>query len=143
MNHTLKVRETIDEEEIKSILLDDEIYDRITDDFCPDKEDYVLYKQAKFIGGYVDGKIVGLVIHHDREIHMQVLKQFRREHKRDLLHQAIELIDDDRIYAEIPALFPSVIEFAKQEGFKEDKIIKDCYLKNGKTYDTHIMVYEK
>lgn len=142
MKPILKVRDTTDEKEITSILLDEEIYDRISDDSSPNREDYVLYKKARFIGAYLDGKIIGLVIHHDRRMHMQILKPYRSK-GHFLIRKAISMIDDDRIYAKIPSRYQSVIDFARLEGFKEERVIKNNYVKKGKTYDTHIMVYEK
>lgn len=129
-------------EEIKSILTDPEIYDRITDDDCPSREDYEFSDPfgSQYFGGYVDGRLIGVVIHHDGEIHVNILKDFRREHKSELLREALKRIDRDEVRAEIPSLFPSIIQFAKDEGFREERIVKDGYRKNGKTYDTLIMV---
>lgn len=139
----LEIKEVSDPEEIKAIILDDEIYDRITDDTCPKKEDYVFDSiGAQFFGGYLDGKLIGLVIHHDGEIHVNILKEYRKDYKTELVRGAFNKIDRPNVWAEIPLLFPSIIKFAEDEGFKQEKVIKDGFLKNGKTYDTVIMVKE-
>ncbi len=142
---SLEIRDVTDEEEIKSILTDEEIYGRITHDDCPDRKDYIFRDpfESRFIGGYVDGKIIGLVVYHDNKIHVNVLKPYRKVYKRELLRGSLGMIDAPVIFAEIPSLFPQIIVFAESEGFREIDVIKGGFKKNGKSYNTHIMVYEK
>ncbi len=145
MNRTLEVRETTSLNEITSILLDDEIYERLADDDCPKREDFQFMDpfHSQYFGGYVDGQLMGMIIHHDGKIHVNILKDFRKEYKSEFLRKALSMIDRSRIYAEIPDLYPSIIAFAKSEGFREESVIKNKFRKNGVAYDTHIMVYEK
>lgn len=139
----IEVRKVTDPEEIKTILTDPEIYDRITDDKCPSRDKYVFNDAgAEFYGGYLGDKLIGIVIDHDGQIHVNILKDYR-QHKREFLRAVLSRIDRDRIFAKVPSLFPSIIQWAKEEGFKEERVIKDGYLKNGKSYDTHIMVFVK
>ena len=136
---SLEIKEVTDPEEILSILLDEEIYERISDDDSPSREDYVFRSMGgKFYGGYVDGRLVGLIAHHGNQIHVNLLKGYRH-YKRDLWHGVKERLAPP-VYAKIPSLFPAIIEFAKSEGFTLDTVIKDAYKKNGDTYDIHVMV---
>lgn len=145
MASNLEIREVTDPGEITSILTDQEIYDRIADDNCPPREQFKLHDPfgSQYFGGYADGKLIGLIIHHDGKIHVNILKDFRKAHKREFLRSVLSRIESGRIWCEIPGLFPQIVRFAEDEGFREEKIIKDKYVKNGKHYDTHVMVYAK
>lgn len=142
---SLEILEVRNLAEVKAILTDEEIYDRIADDDCPSREEYEFVDpfHAEYIGGYLDGKLIGLVIHHDGEIHVNILKDYRKQFKSELLRGALQRINRAKVWAEIPSLFPSIIQFAKDEGFREDRVIKGGFQKHGKTYDTHILVYER
>lgn len=142
-NTLLTVKDVTDIEEIKSIILDPEIYDRITDDKCPALSKYEFSDPfgCRYIGGYLDGKLFGLLICHDDEIHFQVMKPYRKGNPKSLfLQRAIEMLGK-AVTAEIPALYPEVIHFAKQEGFREERIIKNGFRKHGKNHDKYILVH--
>lgn len=127
--------------EIKQVLLDEEIYDRITDDNSPLREDYELPKEyINYIGGYVHGEIASLFIVHEKRMHFMVLKKYRK-HARELLKESFKLWPRS-VYVVIPTLHKSVINFAKKFGFKHMGIEKDSHIKNGKLYDCHKLHYE-
>lgn len=126
-------------EDIDRVLFDDDIYDRTTDDNCPPKEDVnIPYDLALYVGGYVNGRIASLYIVHGDKMHFMVLKGCRA-HARELLEESIRF-HPQRVYCEIPALYMSVINFAKKNGFTETKINKNKHLKNGKLYNIHTLV---
>ena len=128
--------------DIEHILLDDDIHDRITDDNCPDRGDFQIpFKGCIYIGGYIEGHIASLfIVHNDNKMHFMVIKQHRR-HAKELLAASFKMWPHD-VYVEIPVLYRSVINFAKNFGFVEMEIKKDDHLKNGKTYDCHKLSYE-
>ena len=95
-----------------------------------------------YIGGYLENKIISLFVVHDFELgnlaHFQVLKDYRM-YARGLIKLSLELFNK-KVYVRIPALYQSVINFAKHSGFKEISVEKNGILKNGQYYDRTIMV---
>ena len=119
----------------------DELYDRITDDNCPPKEEFKLPSEGyEAVGGYVDGKIASLFMVHDKKMHFMVLKPFRK-FARELLDASFK-VWPYTVYCEIPSLYKTVINFAKRYGFKETKLELLAHKKNGKLYDIHTLEYE-
>lgn len=126
---------------IRKVILDKEIYDRIGDDNSPPREEFKIpIDGGNFIGGYVDNKIASLFVVHGKKMHFMVLKDFR-EHARELLQASFMLWPRD-VYIEVPTLYRSVINFAKNFGFKEGDVKKNAHLKNGKLYDCQRLTYE-
>lgn len=133
----MKVIETKDLEDIKKVLCHPEIYRCISDDYCPESSEFEPPLSARYIAGYVDGDIIGLMIYHNMKeglkCHIQVLPEYRKEYAREFAEMV--LVKDVDVYSEIPACYPNVIRFAKSFGFKEIGTIKDSHLKNGVNYD--------
>lgn len=136
-------------EEINKIVLDDWIYDRCSDDNCPDKEkirDKNLYKDWFCVGCYQEENIIGLIgIHnseHGPKIHIHMLKAYR-EHALKFATQTVKGLISiyGEFWAEIPKLYPDVLKFSEKVGFKEVRLIKNNYLKNGQLHDVHLMRY--
>ena len=127
-------------EDVKTVIYDDEIYDRITDDNCPPKKEFVLPESGYVaVGGYV-GDIASLFMVHGDKMHFMVIKEYRK-HSKDLLDLSFELYPRN-VYCEIPSLYRSVINFALNYGFKETAISKLIYRKNGLFYNVHRLEYE-
>lgn len=127
--------------DIETVIFDAEIYERISDDNCPPKEKFkVPFNDAEYIGGYVEGEIASLFVVHDKKMHFMVLKKFRK-YARELLNASFCMRPKD-VYCVIPSLYPEVINFAKNYGFKQTAVHKNAHLKNGILYDNHILVYE-
>lgn len=138
--------ELIDPEEAVSILTDPEVYDRIKDDEFPEEPptDRNVWPppESIYYGGFVDGELASVSIVHPTEnggqFHFQVLKPYR-EHKRELLRQALEYYRDWNLWCEIPDLYPGVLKLAKEFGFREVEVLSDHYVKNGQRYDSRIL----
>ena len=127
--------------DIRKVILNKEIYDRISDDNSPKKEDFIIpYDSSNFIGGYISGKIASLFIVHGKKMHFMVLKEFRK-YSKELLEASFVLWPRS-VYVEIPSLYQSVINFSKNFGFKEFDILRNGHLKNGVSYDCHKLLYE-
>jgi len=127
--------------DVERIILDDEIYDRITHDDCPPKERFVLPKNGYIaIGGYLDGKIASLYMVHGSKMHFMVLKCYRK-YSRQLLDSAMNFYSLP-VYCEIPTLYRSVINFAKKAGFVLSEIKEKSYLKNGKLYNVEVLKWD-
>jgi hypothetical protein len=126
--------------DIQAVILNDEIYDRITDDNCPPASEFdIPYEEAEYIGCYLCGRIAGLFVVHDDKMHFMVLKQYR-PWASDLLKACFEYRPQS-VYVEIPLLYKSVINFAKRNGFVEI-YSSGKHLKNGVEYDTKKLIYE-
>lgn len=128
-------------DDICIILYDDEIYDRVTDDNCPKKEDFNLpdISNIDVLGGYIDNKIVGLFMVHDSKLHFMVLKKHRK-YARSFLQKCLKLYEKP-VYCEIPVLYNCVINFAKKSGFKLIAILKDAHTKNNKKFNVYKLLY--
>ena len=132
-------------EDAKKIILDDEVYDRISDDICPNKETLIFPENLLYIGGYVDDQIVSAAVVHGSEYgdmaHFQVLKDYRLRYARELLEKTLKLCPRP-LYAEFPSLYKPYMNFVKKLGFKEIEMKKNEFLKNGNVYDIHVLVLE-
>lgn len=130
--------------DIVEVMFDPEIFDRTNPDGTVQVKPCDLYKANfdgwNFIGGYVDGKIASLFIVKDRQMHFWVLKPFRK-YSRELLDRSFGLWPYD-VWCKIPSLYKTVINFAKNYGFEETDIEPDCYSKDGKLYDMHILEFK-
>lgn len=131
-------------EDIARIMFDDEIFDRTNaDGIRRPKLDEFYSKDLSgwtFIGTYINGAIAGLFIMNCGQLHFWVLKEFRR-HAKELLDAGFECWRADA-WCEIPALYKSVINFAKNYGFHEMGTKKGCFMKNGVLYDSKVLRYK-
>ena len=131
--------------EAAKVILDPEIYDRITDDNSPQLTELDLAKLGvDYFGGYVDDKIVAVTtferFREGVKVHFQVLKDYRH-YARDLLEKSLSG-QSGAVYAHIPACFMTTINFAKHQGFKLVNIEPKCYLKYGANHDRHLLKRE-
>ena len=139
------VKQTIDIDEIRSILCNPAIYDTITDDNSPLAKDFKppINDDYLYIGGYVKGNIIALMVYHKyldgNKCHVQVLPDFRRKHAKDFGEQSLLFRGTLPLYAVIPDLYQNVLDFALFFGFKIiDKKLNSC-VKDGKSYNDNIL----
>ncbi len=129
-------------QDIGIVILDEEIYDRISDDNCPPREEFLVESffniDMDILGGYIEGNIASLFMVHDKRMHFMVLKKYRR-YSRELLAESLKGYPHD-IYVKICSKYKPVINFAKNNGFKEILIEPKTYLKNGCLYDDHTLI---
>ena len=141
------VKETINISDIKSVLCNADIYDTISgdnahliDEFEPPINDDYLY-----IGGYIKGEIIALMVYHKyldgNECHVQVLPEHRKEHAIKFGEQVLLFKGVLPLYATIPSKYMNVLNFAKLNGFNIIKTIKGSYLKGGKYFDEYVLKY--
>ena len=142
------VKQTTNIAEIKRILCEPVIYDTITADNCPSVEDFEppINKDYKYVGGYVNSKIIGVMVYHKyldgNECHVQVLPDFRKEYAIKFGEQVLSFRGHSPLYAEIPTLYKNVLDFALINNFEIIDTIKNDYVKNGKTYDINVLRYK-
>lgn len=141
----MDIRETRDETEIKKIILDDSVFYRVTDDTCRDFKYFEIPEDYQFIGGYVGGEIIGLMVYHLKNkklmCHFMVLAEYRNKYAKELARMALNFgrAKNASIYAEIPTLFKETIFFAKSVGFKLVDTIDKARKINGKLYDLKVL----
>ncbi len=142
------VKETTNLDDIKAVLCNPAIYDTITDDNSPLIEDFEppIDDEYYYVGGYVKGEIAALMVYHKyldgNECHVQVLPEYRKEHAKQFGEQALLFRGTLPLYAEIPALYKNVLDFALKNNFRVIKTKEDGYIKNGVKYLINVLRYE-
>lgn len=138
------VKETRDVGEIRSILCDPAIYDTITADgdieageFEPPLDGH------RYLGGYIDGQIFGLMVYHKNEdinyCHVQVLKSHRADHAREFGYRVLAEREKGDLYAIIPECYENVLSFAESFGFEVIAAKQGSYQKGGQTFDDYVL----
>lgn len=138
-------KRSIDEKLVGKILRDPIIYEAISGDNSPPR---ITYKPNIRIGIYVivykDDIPIGLGITEKKSaahytVHYQVLPDHRGE---NALAGALECLNwvwrntqAIKVTAEVPSLYPNVIEFGLSCGFKIEGTNKNSYIKKGKVFD--------
>ena len=136
---------TSNREEIDSILKHPEIYETITDDNCIDSKycDIPINDEYQYIGGYVNNKIIAIMVYHKykdgNKCHVQVLPEYREQYALQFGEQSLLFRGTQPLYAEIPLLYTNVLDFAFRFGFKVIETKEQDYCKNGKFYDLKIL----
>ncbi len=141
------LKKTTSIDDIKSILCNPAIYDTITEDNSPLAEDFTpVFEDHLYIGGYVKGEIIALMVYHKHldgnKCHVQVLPEFRKEYALKFGEQSLLFRGTLPLYAVIPDLYKNVLEFAKHFGFKVIDKKLNSYVKNGKSYNDNILRFE-
>ena len=131
-------RETKNIDEIKSILFDDEIWNRVKADNCNSE----FIEDCKYIGCYLDGKIVGVGMYHQVEdftmCHMNILKEHRKTIGLEFGKEALKHSPSDTLYTNIPEIFPGIMRYVEALGFKLVSVVKDAIKKDGKNLSVSI-----
>ncbi len=141
----MNVFETIDVEEIKSVLCHPEIYPCISQDGNPTAAEYEPPMNVRYIGGYVEGTLIGIMVYHPYKdglkCHIQVLPEFRKKYAKAFGRIALNFGEAKNaiIYADIATCFENVIAFAEGFGFRITGRIKDNYVRDGKRFDAITM----
>ena len=143
------LKETTDLNEIKAVLCDPEIYDRIasdngdklTVDTLPFNDDY------KYIAGYVEDVIFGLCIYCKKKditiVHFQVLPNYRREYAEKFALKSLDYKGTSPLYAVTPNCYKPVINFALKIGFEIYGVHDELFTKNGKSYQQTITRFKE
>lgn len=134
------VKETTNMDEIKSIIFHPTIHPHIEDD--DNKVTDLPVKDSKYIGCYVDDKIVGVGMFHKVEgltvCHMHLLKEHRKTIGVEFGLEAIKLRPDDILYTNVDETFPNIMKYVELLGFKPFEVVKEYVKKDGLLYDSHV-----
>jgi hypothetical protein len=115
-----------DSHAINDFLRQPSIFPAISDgcDITPDGFHAPLDNNHLYIGGYVEGALIGIMVYHisnnDIECHIQVLPEYRKQHAEEFAKQSLDIFrgGKKRVIANIPEKFQNVIRFAKKVGFE-------------------------
>lgn len=136
------LRRTFDADEIRAILTDPDIYERITSDDAK-KVEIPLTRDFFYLIAEVSGNPIGLAILHPYEdgfeAHYQVLPQYRKSHAVQFAQKALEMFRGHKIYGLVPEYYPNVIAFDKKIGFEHIDTIPNDFKKDGQLYDRFVM----
>lgn len=131
------IRRTEDTDKIKSVLCDEWIYDRISEDGTPSAEEYEPTTNAVYL---TDDDLSGVMIFHPIngatfETHIQMLDKSKAM---EFCQSCIEWIWNNseaiKIVAQIPEIYPDVCRFAEKSGFEKEGVNRASYLKGGKVH---------
>lgn len=141
------VKETTNADDIKAILCNPAIYDTITEDNSPLAEEFTpTFDDHLYVGGYVKGEIIALMVYHKyldgNKCHVQVLPEFRKEYALEFGEQSLLFRGTLPLYAVIPDLYKNVLDFALHFGFSVIDKKAMSYIKNGKSYNDNILRFE-
>ena len=119
--------ETKNIDDIHAVLKHPDVFDSISCDKTPCAEHFLapISGEYKYIAGYHNGEIIGLMVYHTYKdgnvCHIQVLPEYRKEHAREFGEQALKFRGTRPLYAEIPDNYQNVLLFAKS--FQEGSLI--------------------
>ena len=128
-------------DKIKSVLCDEWIYNRISEDGTPTAQEYEPTTDALYL---IDDDLSGVMIFHPInavtfETHIQVLN---RSVAMEFCSSCIEWFWGKsyakKIIAQIPEIYPDVCRFAEKQGFEREGINRASYLKDG---NLHSQIY--
>ena len=142
------VKETANLDDIKAVLCNPAIYDTISGDNNPLVENFdpPINENYLYVGGYVEGEIIALMVYHKylngNECHVQVLPEYRKKYAIKFGEQSLLFKGTLPLYAEIPDLYKNVLAFALLNNFKVTDIREDDYIKNGKTYNVNVLEFQ-
>lgn len=137
------VKQTHNPDDLKAVLSHPAIWDAITSDDGPpfEKYDFAKIDEWLCIAGYQDEEPFAAMLYHPHldgtKLHIHVLPE-HRDKSRDFAAKALEF-SKLPLYAEIPEMYPNVIRFAEEFGFKKFITYHDRHKKNGALCDVVLL----
>ena len=133
---------------VRAILTHPAIYECISEDGTPSREDFIPPMiGAAYVVGIVGAEPIGIVMFHPInvitwECHVQVLPEYREDHADEFAEKAVGWAWDmgvQKLVAQIPFLYPNVRDFGLRHGFQVEGINRRSYLKKGQLHDQWYM----
>ena len=138
------IAETRNIDEIKSVLCDPWVYDRITGDNAPDASDWTPPLEGEhYLKCVASHAIVGVSNCHPInevcwECHIQVLPDYRR-YAHSFMDASIKWTWDNtpakKLVVQIPSFYKDVIKFVQEHGFTIEGVNQKSHLKHGALWD--------
>jgi hypothetical protein len=145
----MMVKETVNMDDIKSVLCHPEIEDRITSD----KEDRLtidtlpLNENYRYIAGYIKDIVFGLCIYCKKQdvtiVHFQVLPDYRKKYAKKFAVKSLDFRGKSPLFAVTPNCYKAVINFALNIGFEVYGVHDEVFTKNGKSYQQTITRFKE
>ena len=120
----------------------DRVFDEISEDgidlYVPDvvNEHWIALYKDQLIGMYRIHQVNAITY----QIHAFILPEFRCHSKESgevILKWCLDNLDFNKLIAEIPAKYENVLNFTRHQGFKDEGINRESFLKDGKIWDTY------
>ena len=133
----MEVKPTTDKEVIKSVLCNEWIYSRISEDGAPSIEEYDPPMDVLYL---TDSDLSGIMIFHpvnaaSYEMHIQMIdKSKAMEFCQSCVKWFWNNSEAIKIIAQIPEIYPDVCRFAEKNGFIKEGVNRSSYRKNGEIY---------
>ncbi len=139
----LEAKRTLDVGIILSILQDEQLLDEISEDginsFVPDviNEYWVLLTDDDVIGLYRLHALNFITY----QIHAFILPQYRKKYAKQsghlILDWCLDMVEFNKLIAEIPVKYENVYRFTKSMGFKDEGVNRQSFRKDDKIWDTY------
>jgi hypothetical protein len=140
-----KFKRTTDIEIIESVLLDDEMFGRITESGTNKKDIQIDISDSNYYAAlFYNETLLGIALLHPESIttgiiHMHILKQHRKQHAEHCGMLCLKMMLDTnhiKFNAQIPQCYIDVCKFTEKMGFVKEGINRSSVFKNGTIMDT-------
>lgn len=135
-----------DLEYIKSVMFEDEMWARSSDDYMTRDERLLIDKPGAWLKCYHDGVAVGLAtVRPDCStvinMHIHIVKQHRGRNTKAIGQDVLRWVKQNvnsrvrKINTKVPVIYKDVIRFAHSLGFQDEGIDRQSIMKNGQLVD--------
>ncbi len=143
------LKQTTNLDDIKAVLCNPEIYDRIASDnkgrlsidTLPFNDGY------RYIVGYINNIAFGLCVYCKKQdatmIHFHVLPDYRKKYAKIFAIKSLKLRGTSPLFAVTPNCYKPVINFALNVGFEIYGVHDEIFTKNGKDYQQTITRFKE
>ena len=134
----MNINPITDKAKIRSVLCDEWVYSRISEDGAATIDEYDPPMSALYL---TDDNLSGLMIFHpinaaSYETHIQMIDKTKAmEFGQSCLKWFWKHSEAIKIVAQIPEIYPDVCRFAEKNGFEKEGINRASYLKNGGVFN--------
>lgn len=140
------LKRTEDTDEIRKVLLNPEIWERISeygqsqDEFDPPIDDDIYWLAVRDD----NDEIVGMFFLHPESsytamVHINILQQHRKEHAANAAYEFLKFVVNEtvfeKVHAEIPTINPDVVKFTIKQGFRVEGLSRQSIYKKGEMMD--------
>lgn len=137
---------TLTPHQVKDLLADEELFDRISDDHCS-YERFFPPSDHLYIGCADGGILLGFFwLHPETSTTLQIHANFKKEHRgragecaQKILEYLFRTVGIEKLTAKIPVTFQDVYHFTKRQGLVDEGCDRKSILKGGKLIDRYCL----
>ena len=142
------VERSYNEQDIKSVITNPDIYPRLCNENSPKPEEWRPARGRIYLVGKVDNVAIGVTSYNRKTdvqyiVHFQVIPEYRKSHAIEFAQQSIswlfENTDAQKIVAEVPEFHENVVKFSLKVGFEIEGKNKQSVLKEGRLFDQYYL----